>query len=154
MSVAPVPMLQMVARQIPVGDIAGPTCVVLTAHDIDAMMELVALTKPGPFEARTLQLGTYLGLREGGRLLAMAGERLRVPGYVELSAICTHPEARGRGLAAYLCRLLMLAAADRREVPFLHVRPENPAAELYRRLGFEVRRQLWVLWRKPVAESA
>jgi len=118
------------------------------------MMELVALTKPGPFEARTLQLGTYLGVREGGRLLAMAGERLRVPGYVELSAICTYPEATGRGLAAYLCRLLMLTAANRDEVHFLHVRPENPAAELYRRLGFEVRRQLWVLWRKPVAESA
>ena len=84
----------------------------------------------------------------------MAGERLRVPGYVELSAICTYPEARGRGLAAYLCRLLMLTAANRGEVPFLHVLPENPAAELYRRLGFEVRRQLWVLWRKPLAESA
>jgi len=118
------------------------------------MMELVAVTRPGPFGARTLALGTYLGVREGGQLLAMAGDRMRVPSYVEPSAISTHPDARGRALAAYLCRLLMLAAAARGEVPFLHVHPENPATGLYNRLGFEVRRQLWVLWRKPAAQSA
>src|SRR5215471_14886005 len=68
---------------------------------------------PCPFGARTLALGTYLGVREGGQLLAMAGDRMRVPSYVEPSAISTHPDARGRALAAYLCRLLMLAAAAR-----------------------------------------
>jgi len=82
----------------------------------------------------------------------MAGERMRLPGYVELSAIATHPKARGRGLAGFLTYSLAKRAFDRGETPFLHVRLENTAAvSLYRKLGFEVRRELWVLWRKPAA---
>jgi predicted GNAT family acetyltransferase len=119
------------------------------------MMGLVTITSPGPFGARTCQLGTHLGVRENGSLVAMAGERMRVPGYVELSAICTHPVARERGLAAHLTRHLMKAALDRGEMPFLHVRPENKAAvSLYERLGFEVRREMWILWRKPAAKRS
>ena len=79
----------------------------------------------------------------------MAGERMRLPGYVELSAIAVHPEARGRGLAASLTYTLAKSALSRGAKPFLHVRPENTAAvSLYRRLDFEVRRELWGLWRK------
>jgi ribosomal protein S18 acetylase RimI-like enzyme len=147
------PMLQMVAKVSakPVSDLA-PT--ILNAGDIEAMVELVALAKPGPFGARTPELGVYLGVREHGRLVAMAGERMHVSGHVELSTICTHPDVRGRGLAAQLMLQLMRHAWDRGEIPFLHVRSENEAAvSLYQRLGFEVRREMWVLWRKPLAKT-
>jgi len=92
-----------------------------------------------------------VGIREGGRLLAMAGERLRVPGYVELSAICTLPQARGRGFAALLVRRLMQDAFERGETPFLHVVPSNIAAvSVYEKRGFTVRKQLHVLRRRPL----
>jgi predicted GNAT family acetyltransferase len=114
------------------------------------MMDLVAAAKPGPFGLLTPELGTYLGIREGGRLVAMAGERLRVPGYVELSAICTHPDARGRGFGLSLTQGLLALAYQRHETAFLHVGADNKAAVcLYQRLGFRVRREIWVLWRKP-----
>lgn len=149
------PMLQMVAGETSPGRSGELTPVCLTAADIGQMMELAAIAKPGPFGALTPRFGTYLGIREGNRLIAMAGERMRVPGFVELSAICTHPDARGRSLAAHLTALLMQAARDRGEVPFLHVRPENKAAVLlYQRLGFAVRRTIWILWRKPMAQPA
>ena len=100
------------------------------------MMELTALTKPGPFSKRTHELGTYLGIRREGKLVAMAGERLKVPGYTEVSAVCTHPEQRAwlrsnsndGGDAAH--------SAARGETPFLHVREDNVRAiALYERLG-------------------
>ena len=142
------PLLQMVASGPSNGaDIAAS---LLTVADIAAMMDLVAATEPGPFGPRTPLLGRYLGIWQGGRLVAMAGERLRVPGHVELSAICVHPEARGKGYAAALTTRLIQRAFEDGEVPFLHVRPDNVGAvALYRRLGFETRRELVVLWRRP-----
>jgi ribosomal protein S18 acetylase RimI-like enzyme len=142
------PMLQMVARGAPGGsDVAAA---VLTEADAAAMMDLVAATKPGPFGSRTPLLGRYLGIWRDDRLVAMAGERLRVAGHVELSAICVHPEARGQGYAAALTKRLMRLAFENGEVPFLHVRPDNVGAiALYKRLGFETRRELVVLWRHP-----
>lgn len=148
-SVDAFPMLQMVAAQAPDPDRIGPSITSLTSSDTKAMLELVALAKPGPFGARTSELGRYVGIRENDRLLAMAGERIRVPGYVEVSGIATHPDARGRGFASTLTRELMRMAFARGEVPFLHVRRDNSAVALYRNLGFEVRREIWVLWRKP-----
>lgn len=143
------PMLQMVASRPPNG--AAKTAAALTEADLQAMADLVEITKPGPFGSRTPRLGQYLGVRDGNRLLAMAGERMRLPGYVELSAICVHPEARGRGYAAELTSHLARIAFDRGEVPFLHVRPTNiGAVALYRRLGFETRRELVVTWRQPL----
>lgn len=107
--------------------------------------------RAGPFGKRTVSLGRYVGIRHGGRLVAMAGERLRVPGHVELSAICVHPEVRGKGYGAALTRELMRRAFAQGERPFLHVRPDNAAAvTLYRGLGFETRRELVVLWRQPI----
>ena len=141
-------LLQMVAQRLP--EEVEPLAEVLSPGDAPAMMDLVAATEPGPFALRTPLLGSYLGIRDGHRLMAMAGERLRVPGYVELSAICVHPEARGKGYAAALTQELMRRAFAQGERPFLHVRPDNgPAVALYRRLGFETRRALVMLWRRP-----
>lgn len=142
------PMLQMVAADAPPP--ATSPAVPLSEADGPAMMALVAAAKPGPFGPRTPVLGRYLGIRHDGRLVAMAGERLRVPGHVELSGICVHPDARGRGHGIALTRALVRQAVEGGEVPFLHVRPDNAAAVgLYRRLGFQVRRELVVLWRRP-----
>jgi ribosomal protein S18 acetylase RimI-like enzyme len=141
------PMLQMVANAVP--EIVDDTVWPLTATDVPAMLELVAAAKPGPFGPRTIALGRYLGVKQAGRLVAMAGERLRLPGYVELSAIAVHPDARGRGLGARLTRTLMNRVFAKGEVPFLHVRPENDAVGLYERLGFRTRRELRVVWRRP-----
>ena len=143
------PMLQMVASWPPkqVFEVGAP----LTEVDSRAMTDLVTIANPGPFGSRTSLLGRYLGVRDGDRLLAMAGERMRLPGYVELSAISVHPEARGRGYAAELTSRLMRMAFDGGEVPFLHVRPDNAGAvALYRKLGFETRRELVVTWRQPL----
>ena len=142
------PLLQMMASRDP-GDVDVATTS-LTSADSAAMLDLVAATKPGPFGARTPLLGRYLGIWQGGRLAAMAGERLRVTGHVELSGICVHPEARGKGYAAALTSRLMRLAFEGDEVPFLHVRPDNVGAvALYKRLGFETRRELVVMWRRP-----
>lgn len=142
------PMLQMVATRTPEKD--DDAVSTLSSADAGAMLDLVALAQPGPFGRRTAMLGRYLGVWKGDRLMAMAGERLRVPGHVELSAICVHPQARGQGHAARLVRRLMRLAFDNDEVPFLHVRPDNrPAIDLYHHLGFEIRRELMVLWRRP-----
>ena len=92
------PMLQMCASTAPKQ--ASEVGSLLSEADSRAMADLVAIAKPGPFGSRTPLLGRYLGVKDGDRLLAMAGERMRLPGYVELSAICVHPEARGRGYAA------------------------------------------------------
>jgi predicted GNAT family acetyltransferase len=141
------PMLQMVAARAP--HPADGSIETLSPADVPAMMDLVAIAKPGPFGARTIELGRYLGIRRAGRLVAMAGERLRLTGYVEVSGICVHPDARGQGHAAQLTQALMADASARGDVPFLHVRPENRAVELYRRLGFVTRRELMVVWRRP-----
>jgi predicted GNAT family acetyltransferase len=112
----------------------------LEAAHSPEMMELAALTKPGPFNKRTHELGTYLGIRHDGKLVAMAGERLKVPGYTEVSAVCTHPEHTGRGYARILMTELMQRIRSRGEAPFLHVRQDNMrAVDLYQRLGFRQR---------------
>jgi predicted GNAT family acetyltransferase len=117
----------------------------LTSADVAEMTQLVELTKPGPFFPRTIELGSYIGIRSGGRLIAMAGERMRFPGFTEISAVCTHPDHRGRGHSTSLVHTLMRNILDRGETPFLHVFTENTrAAALYRKLGFAYRRSLAV----------
>jgi predicted GNAT family acetyltransferase len=86
------------------------------------MIELTALTKPGPFDKRTHELGTYLGIFREKKLVAMAGERLKVPGYTEVSAVCTHPQHTGHGYARVLMCEVMRRIRERGETPFLHVR--------------------------------
>jgi GNAT superfamily N-acetyltransferase len=113
----------------------------LGAAAVPAMIELAALTEPGPFGPRTWELGTYLGIYKSGQLVAMAGERVRCAGFAEISAVCTHPDHQGRGYAAVLMSVLMREMAARGETPFLHVRSDNAVAiRVYERLGFTLRR--------------
>lgn len=108
--------------------------------DVPAMMELAKLTEPGPFRERTIELGNFYGILEGGRLLAMAGQRMRVPGFVEVSAVCTHPDARGRGYAGVLMSEVIRDIVADGALPFLHAFADNPAVRLYEKLGFSHRR--------------
>ncbi|MES9604053.1 MULTISPECIES: GNAT family N-acetyltransferase [Actinomadura] len=120
-----------------------PGIVELDADSVPEMLDLVARTRPGPFWPRTRELGSYLGVRDNGVLVAMAGERLRPRGWTEISTVCTAPEARGRGHAARLIRALATRVMARNDHPFLHVAEANTRAiALYERLGFETRRHV------------
>ncbi|MEU6995736.1 GNAT family N-acetyltransferase [Streptomyces sp. NPDC046465] len=115
----------------------------LDPESVPEVLALVERTQPGPFWPRTHELGTYLGIRENGALVAMAGERLKPPGWTEISAVCTAPEARGRGYAAHLVSELVTRVMSRGVRPFLHVAEKNTAAiALYERLGFETRKHV------------
>jgi len=115
----------------------------LGAADSADMVELTSLTKPGPFGMRTHELGYYVGIRDKGKLVAMAGERLKVPGYTEVSAVCTHPDHVGKGYAQVLTTEVMGRIRERGEKPFLHVRTANKrAVQIYEKLGFRTRVEL------------
>ncbi|RVU22449.1 GNAT family N-acetyltransferase [Streptomyces antnestii] len=118
-----------------------PEAVRLGAADVPEMLDLVARTRPGPFLPRTVELGTYLGIRRGGALVAMAGERLHPPGWTEISAVCTDPEHRGQGLGGRLVLAVAAGIRERGETPFLHTSARNTnAIRLYESLGFRLRR--------------
>jgi ribosomal protein S18 acetylase RimI-like enzyme len=120
---------------------AGVELRMLTAADAPAMVELAKLTEPGPFRSRTLELGTFFGILDAGRLLAMAGKRLHVPGFVEVSGVCTHPDARGRGYARLLMSRVMEEIVREGKTPFLHSFANNYGAiRVYEGLGFTLRR--------------
>jgi predicted GNAT family acetyltransferase len=142
--VSTAPLLQMLRENgsfsSPKGTHSIPEFVQLKQFDVPEMLALAKLTKPGPFGARTREMGDYLGIRCGGTLVAMAGERLRLPGYTEISAVCTHPHHLGNGYASALMVELIHRICRRDELPFLHVRPENTRAiQVYERLGFKKR---------------
>jgi len=134
--------LEVVAEN---GIAASPSDVnadILELGDSDAteMQELAALTKPGPFDPRTRELGNFIGIRVEGKLMAMAGARLKVPGYTEVSAVCTHAKHTGKGYARTLVTELMRRIRERDETPFLHVRADNVGAiGIYRKMGFRER---------------
>jgi ribosomal protein S18 acetylase RimI-like enzyme len=112
----------------------------LSEPDVPDMLALTKLTKPGPFARRTREMGDYFGIRQNGELIAMTGERLRLPGYTEVSAVCTHPEHLGHGYATALITHVVQRIHKRGEHAFLHVREDNQRAiELYERLGFRKR---------------
>jgi predicted GNAT family acetyltransferase len=111
--------------------------------DAPEMLALATLTNPGPFRERTRLMGDFFGIRRDGRLAAMAGERMRPPGQVELSGVCTHPDFRGHGLATRLSSYVTRAILDRGETPFLHAWKDNASAiALYEKLGYRVRREM------------
>lgn len=115
--------------------------ITLGPADVPDMLDLVARTEPGPFLERTVELGGYLGIRQGGTLIAMAGERMRPPGWTEISAICTDPRFRGQGLASRLTLAVAAAIRTRGDTPFLHAAASNVTAiRLYESLGFRFRR--------------
>jgi predicted GNAT family acetyltransferase len=114
----------------------------LTEEDVPAMLTLTELTKPGPFLRRTIELGSYLGIFDAGSLVAMAGERMHLSGFTEVSAVCTHPDFTGRGYGKALMSEVMAGILNRGETPFLHVKIGNPATGLYERLGFKVRARM------------
>lgn len=128
--------VQMVASStIPVAN--DTDIVTLTQDDAAEMLALAQLTEPGPFQSRTHEMGHFRGIRIDGRLAAMAGERMRFPGYTEVSAVCTHPDFRGRGLARRLSQAVSSNIQSRGETPFLHAWKANrPAIALYETLGF------------------
>lgn len=128
--------VQMTATDAVLG-MPDPETFALGTTDVPEMLKLVERTEPGPFTARTRELGTYLGLRRGGRLVAMAGERMHPTGWTEISAVCTDPEFRGQGLAARLVLAVAHGVRARGETPFLHAAASNTGAiRLYDALGF------------------
>ncbi len=129
---------QMVVAQI--ARPQHPELVRLGPEDVPEMLALVELTHPGPFAARTSEMGAYYGIRRDGRLVAMTGERMHLDGFTEVSAVCVHPDHLRQGLAAELIRLVAHGILARGETPMLHVRSTNaPAIALYTKLGFTVR---------------
>jgi ribosomal protein S18 acetylase RimI-like enzyme len=123
--------------------VRAPDALELGVDDVDDMLALVARTEPGPFEKETHRMGTYLGVRDGGELVAMAGTRLRLDGATEVSAVCTEEGHRGQGLAAALVGEMVARIQQRGDLPFLHVLTTNDTAiRVYERLGFILRRQL------------
>jgi predicted GNAT family acetyltransferase len=120
-----------------------PEMIKLETQDVPEMLELIRLTEPGPFKDRANELGTFYGVRDTGKLVAMAGERIRLTGFTEISAVCTHPDFQRRGLARGLTHRLAREILARDEVPFLHVFAGNTnAIRAYESLGFQ-RRQLF-----------
>lgn len=124
----------------------------LTEADVPQMLALTALTRPGPFYKRTIEFGNYVGIFEGDRLIAMGGERLQVPGYTEVSAICTHPDHQGKQLATKILSHVSQVIKTRGETPFLHTKTDNaPALKVYEKLGYRKSRDIYfaIILRKP-----
>ncbi|MEN0130162.1 MAG: GNAT family N-acetyltransferase [Brevundimonas sp.] len=142
--------VQMIATAA-LADAPDDEAVVLGAADVEEMLALVARNEPGPFAPETYLLGTYLGIRREGKLVAMAGERQHPPGYTEISAVCTDVAVRGQGLAGRLVRAVAAGIRGRGETPFLHASAANTnAIRLYGALGFELRRSIeFVALRTP-----
>ncbi|NIJ20866.1 hypothetical protein FHS95_002558 [Sphingomonas naasensis] len=130
--------VQMIAETLAGG--ADIDFVALGDADAAEMLALATLTEPGPYFARTHRLGGFIGIRDEGRLVAMAGERMKPAGFTEVSGVCTHPGWRGRGYAGRLMRVVAERIVARGETPFLHAYADNRGAiALYESLGFRVR---------------
>jgi ribosomal protein S18 acetylase RimI-like enzyme len=141
-AVAGGPLIQMVREVKGETGLMPPSSAIETlgAGQSAEMIELVQIAKPGPFSSRTHEMGDYFGLREGGKLVALSGDRLKVPGYTEVSAVCTHPDHLGKGYAGTLMSRVIRGIEARGETALLHSRADNDRAiALYERLGFRTR---------------
>ncbi|GHF14603.1 GNAT family N-acetyltransferase [Kordiimonas sediminis] len=119
---------------------ASSEIIPLTTSDAAEMLALATLTEPGPFFTRTHEMGNFCGIKRDGKLIAMAGERLKIPGMSEITAVCTHPDYRGQGLATHLIKHAAQQMQQRGETPFLHTYASNTGAiSLYKHLGFRLR---------------
>lgn len=137
------PCVQMTARSLTPAADGDLDVLTLGEADADEMLALATLTRPGPFRRGTLRLGGFIGVRREGRLVAMAGERMKVEGFSELSGVCTHPDFRGQGLAGALSRLVVGRILARGEQAFLHAYAEHAATvAFYKGLGFRVRARM------------
>jgi predicted GNAT family acetyltransferase len=135
--------VQMIAERLTAAPAPDFEMVPLTNADGAEMLALATLTRPGPFFERTHQLGDFFGVKADGRLVAMAGERMKPDGFTEVSGVCTHPDHRGRGYAGALMRRVAGRILDRGETPFLHAYASNRGAiALYEALGFTLRREV------------
>lgn len=135
-------MTQMIAGR-PHEKISDPRIQPLTEADAADMLDLATLTKPGPFTLRAQSLGRFWGIRHEGRLVAMAGQRMRQPGFIELSGLCTHPAFQGRGLGTLLFRFVAGEIASSGDVAYLHAYSANTSAvALYKAQGFVVRSEM------------
>lgn len=137
-----VALVQMTATELTPG-VSSLAYETLTEADAPAMLALATLTRPGPFRSRTRRLGPFIGVKREGELIAMAGRRLRVDGFTELSGVCTHPDHRGQGLAAALSRAVVGEILASGEAAFLHAFADHEGTiAFYRALGFEVRARM------------
>ena len=137
------PLYQMVCGK-PLQTTPTATILPLTDQHVPQMLELTALTKPGPFAKNTIAFGNYVGIFEGDQLIAMGGERLQVPGYTEVSAICTHPEHQGKQLATQILSHISRGIASRGETSFLHTKTNNTAAiKVYEKNGYCISRDIF-----------
>ena len=133
-------LLQMVFSDNVPPDEPDPRIQPLNGSDAPAMLSLAQLTKPGPFEARTIAMGRYWGIKANGKLIAMAGERLRQTGFTEISGVCTHPDHQGKGLGRALSIHAIREILHKGNTPYLHVFDDNQIAiSLYASLGFRQR---------------
>ncbi len=124
---------------------ASSLIVPLTEEHVPQMLELTALTKPGPFFNKTILFGNYFGIFVDGRLAAMTGQRMHPVPYMEVSAVCTHPDFRGHGYAKALMLHVMKIILDNSFTPFLHVLTSNTGAiQLYESIGFRTRRKIFI----------
>ena len=136
---APIP--QMICQDLNPAPLVD--AVSLAEEDVPEMLNLIAVAQPGPFLPRTIEMGAYFGVRQNGKLVAMAGERLHPEGFCEISAVCTHPDYRGRGYGSSLTSLVAKRIVERGETPFLHVAPTNHTArKIYEKLGFRLRTEI------------
>ncbi|WP_395649519.1 GNAT family N-acetyltransferase [Brevundimonas sp.] len=134
------PCVQMVCSALTAGGGATMDAEPLGEAHAPEMLALATLTQPGPFRERTHALGGFFGVRRDGRLIAMAGRRMRVPGFSELSAVCVHPDHRGQGLAGALSRIVVSDILAEGDHAFLHAKAEAATTiRLYESLGFSVR---------------
>lgn len=132
--------VQMICEKLIPGIAPGFEIIGLDEDDAPAMYDLAMLTRPGPYAAHTNRLGDFIGVKQGGALIAMAGERMKMPGLSEVSGVCTHPDHRGRGYAGALMRVVAERMLARGETPWLHAYASNAGAiALYESLGFRIR---------------